>query len=90
MDKERIYCGTAKQIKFDNGGTASNIILSLDTLIEEYENYGFKNEQGKRKIKVKLTQRKQPDNFGNTHYVTINTWKPPVEESIDPDDDIPF
>jgi hypothetical protein len=73
---DKIYVGTAKEKVYDDGGIQINIVLSLDGMKDHYEKYGFKTDQGKRKLKLQVTRRKNPDKYGNTHYVTVDTFIP--------------
>lgn len=89
---EKIYIGTAKEKIFDDGGSIIDIMLSLDGMKEHFEKYGFITDKGMHKIKLILSKRREPDQYGNTHYVTLNTWKPESVEtpSENFEDDIPF
>ena len=84
---DKIYIGTAKEKTFSDGGSIINIMLSLDGMKGHFDNYGFTTDQGKKKIKLVLSQRKEPDQYGNTHYVTVDTWKPETQE---PEEEDPF
>ena len=92
MATEKIYIGTAKKKEFDDGGSIINIMLSLDGMGEHFKNYGFITDKGMHKIKLIVSERREEDQFGNTHYVTIDTWKPTANEtpSENFEDDIPF
>ena len=89
---EKIYIGTAKEKTFDDGGSIVDIMLSLDGMKEHFENYGFITDKGMHKIKLILSKRREEDQYGNTHYITLNTWKPESREtpSENFEDDIPF
>ena len=90
MENEKIYVGSGIE-KFDGGLVEATICLSDITKnagehIFEYE--------GKKYIKVKVQKKKNgADQYGKTHFVEVNTWKPeaktttPVETA---DDDLPF
>ncbi len=73
---EKIYIGNGKLKTFPDGGSIINIMLDLDGLSKHFENYGFTTEQGKKKLKLIVSERKTPDTYGNTHSVTVDTWKP--------------
>jgi hypothetical protein len=45
---------------------------NVDKLIAELEKH--KNEKGY--INLELKKRKEPDQYGNTHYVVLDTWEP--------------
>jgi hypothetical protein len=72
---DKIYVGNGKTINTKYGDYLK-ITVDLDSLIREFENYGFTTNAGKRKIKLDIPKRREPDNYGNTHAVTIDTWKP--------------
>ena len=92
MATEKIYVGTAKKKTFDDGGSTINIVMSLDGMKEHFEKYGFITDKGMHKIKLIVSERREADQYGNTHYVTIDTWKPESQEtpSENFEDDIPF
>ena len=73
---DKIYCGNGREKNFNNGGSIINVTVDLDTLIREFDNYGFTTEQGKRKVKLIVGQRREIDQYGNSHHITIDTWKP--------------
>ncbi len=72
---ERIFVGNGKekQLKY---GPIIDIVIDVDSILREYEEHGFMTEQGKRKIKLKVGGRKDVDQYGNTHFVEVDTWKP--------------
>lgn len=94
MASEKIFVGSGRKKTFNDGGSIINIMLSLDGLKEHFENYGFKTDQGKHKLKLVLSERREIDQYGNTHYLTVDTWKPeqkqPDEKPESFTDDIPF
>ena len=73
---DKIYCGNGKEKKFDNGGSIVSITVDIETLQRNFAEYGFTTEQGKKKMRLDVSERRAPDNYGNTHAVTVNTWKP--------------
>jgi len=75
-EREKIYVGSATEKIFDNGDSLINVTLSLDGLKGHFENYGFTTDQGKKKLGIVVSKRKEPDQFGHTHKVMINTYKP--------------
>jgi len=102
MDK--IYVGSGKEKKFDNGGSLISVTMSLDDLLREYNNHGFMSNRGDRKIKITVGTRRSVGEYGDTHTVTMDTWHPSdymkpaaisiisdaITEGPGPDDDIPF
>ncbi len=85
MSEPKIYIGKGKASKF---GIKLSICLS-DIPKEHVNEY-----QGKKYLNVEVTEMKQPDKFGKTHTVTVDTWKPEPKEpdnSLEPaGDDLPF
>lgn len=68
--KKNYIKGSAKEHKFANGGTVIHVDILLNDLIAKVK----PNEAGY----VKLTVSKLPnvDNYGNTHTVYENEWRP--------------
>lgn len=73
---DKIYIGNGKEKKFDNGGSIISITIDVDAVGRYFQEYGFTTEQGKGKLRLDVTERRSIDNYGNTHAVTVNTWKP--------------
>ena len=59
--------GSYKEYKFDNG---SKLVASI--LVEDLQKIA--NEKGYANIVIQ--ERKETDQYGNTHYATENDWKP--------------
>ena len=57
----------AKEIKWQYG-SFFNISFSIDEL------KSLANEKGY--VNMVMSPRKEPDQYKNTHYFTLNTWKP--------------
>lgn len=83
---EKIYIGNGKEKTFDNGGSIINITIGLDGIKEYFEKYGFTTDQGKKKLKLVVSKRRETDQYGNTHFVTVDTFKPEQQT----DDGVPF
>lgn len=64
--------GSAKQSKY-----GIRISGKLDKLIAELGNIA--NEKGYVNLEIK--QRKEPDKFGNSHYIVVDTWEPKPKET---------
>jgi len=73
---ERIYVGSGKERTFDGGGSIVTISVDVDKLIDACKDYGYTPDSGKRYIKLKVNQRRETDQYGNTHSVEVDTWKP--------------
>ena len=68
---DKIFVGSGK-VFGKYGQIGVNICLS--DLPEEHIFTSDKNN--KKYIKLNISQKRQPDNYGNTHSVEVNTWKP--------------
>jgi hypothetical protein len=66
----KLYCGSGKIV-----GQYGIISMSvcLDELPQEYITTA---KNGKRYINLKCCPKKTPDQFGKTHYLEVDTWKP--------------
>jgi len=88
MDKETIYCGNGKEVKFDDGGSIVNLTIHLDKIKEHVYDYN-----GSKYVNITLGKNKDGANeYGKTHYVKINDFKPePQKEAASSSkDDLPF
>lgn len=103
-DEQKIYVPkvSAKQITFQaSGKTIIKLGIHADTLIEFLKKH--KNEKGY--VNVGISERKQPGQYGDTHSVWLDTWKPgersgqakAVQQPLQPastpratNDDVPF
>jgi hypothetical protein len=75
MEKQnRIYCGSGKKAeKFD----ILNISVCLSNLPKEFITESKdKNGVVKKYIKLKVVGKREPDQYGKTHSVEVDTWKP--------------
>lgn len=59
--------GSIKELKFDNG---SKLVASL--LLEDLAKAA--NEKGY--VSIAISERKEADQYGNTHYAYVNDYKP--------------
>tara|TARA_R100000781_G_C3971023_1_gene90165 strand:- start:36 stop:311 length:276 start_codon:yes stop_codon:yes gene_type:complete len=86
---EKIYVGSGVE-KFE--GNLINSTICLTDIQQNAADYVFEFN-GKKYIKVKVQKKKEVDQYGKTHFVEVDTWKPeakssqPVEST---DDDLPF
>lgn len=69
MEPRHYLKGSVKRYVFNNGGE----VLNVDLLKSEIEALPA-NEAGY--IKLKLSQRREVDKFGNTHSIELNTFVP--------------
>jgi hypothetical protein len=92
---DKIYCGRGKT--FGQYGTIS-VSICLDDIPAEYITKSDKN--GKRYVKVNVDAKREADDYGYTHTVTVDTWKPtarsapattrPAMEDHDDNGSLPF
>ena len=66
----KIFCGSGKE--FGNYGTV-NISVCLSDLPKEHITEG---SNGKKYMRLKLNRKREPDQYGNTHSLEVDTWKP--------------
>jgi hypothetical protein len=99
---EKIYVGNGKKHTFPNGGSEIKIRLCLDGLKDFHEKYGFTSDAGKHFLTLIVSEKREEDQYHNTHTVRVDTWKPdsarsggnssPAKNDAPDDniDDIPF
>lgn len=73
MSKEKIYCGSGIE-KFDGNLIETKVCLSD---IPKEHIYEYK---GKKYINLNVQKKRKVDDYGKTHYVEVNTWKPEKKE----------
>ena len=78
---DKIYVGNGVE-KFD--GDLVSISVCLTDLPKEH----MFDYQDKKYIKLIVKKKKQADDYGKTHYVSVDTWKPKEEKKDD--DELPF
>jgi hypothetical protein len=82
MEKEKkIYIGSGKTI------TDHEYLISGSLSMTDIENWIKDNpitpyKNGKSYLPITISTNKMPDKFGNTHSITINTWKPKLKERV--------
>ena len=70
MADDKIWCGRGKKFTFAKGGYKIRLSVSqrdIDTMTRHLNN-GWVN--------IDLYETRQPDAKGNTHTMSIDTWKP--------------
>lgn len=93
MANEKIYVGNGKE-KFD--GDLVEFSVNLTKLGAEAADFMFESKTGDKIIKLKAVKKKEArdggaDQYGNTHYVEVNTWKPdPLKAQAKDEGDLPF
>lgn len=91
---QKTYVGNGKQ---KEGIDIINVSVCLSDIPKEEIYTSEKN--GKKYVRLSVGSRRETDNYGNTHNVWINDWKP--EQNAQPastapkslekqDDDMPF
>ena len=81
---KKIYVGSGIS-KFDGDQVACSLCLT-DLPQEHMFEYS-----GKKYIKLIVQKKREADQYGKTHYVAIDTWKPePKKEEPKEDKDLPF
>jgi hypothetical protein len=73
MDKIYIGNGKEKELKY---GPVITLTIDVDSIVREYGNHGFCTDQGKKKVRLQVASRREPDQYGNTHSVELDTWHP--------------
>jgi len=68
-EKKKYLQGNAKKIITDYG-EIFNISLNVGDIV----NLGF--EKNSQWLNVTLMERKEPNEYGSTHYLVYNDWKP--------------
>jgi len=84
--EEKIYVGSGKS-KFDGNLVSCSLCLT-DLPVEHIYEYN-----NKKYIKLNVQKKKEEDQYGKTHSVSVDTWKPePKKEEIPPSpkEDLPF
>ena len=71
---EKIYCGSGIE-KFNGDLVELNLCLSD---IPKEHIFEF---NGKMYTKLKSCKKREPDQYGKTHYLEVNTWKPEQQEA---------
>jgi hypothetical protein len=83
--ENKIYCGNGKS--FGQYGSVG-VSICLDKISPEYISTG---KDGKKYISVNVNPNKNGvDQYGKTHNVTVNTWKPNQQQSPQQSQDIGF
>ena len=73
FNMDKVYCGNGKTIS-GTYGSFDALNLDVDTLLE----HSYKAKNGKRYVNIMVSDRQNPDNYGNTKKITIS--KPPEKK----------
>ena len=85
--KEKIYVGSGVE-KFDGDLIQQSICLT--DIKNNAKDYIFEYD-GKQYKKLKTVKKREVDQYGKTHYVEVDTWKPEQKkQEVNQDDDLPF
>jgi len=85
MAEEKIYVGKGTT-KFDGNQIACTVCLT-DLPQEHMFEYN-----GKKYIKLIVQEKKSVDEYGKSHFVAVDTWKPEPKKETAPavEEDLPF
>jgi hypothetical protein len=67
---DKIYCGSGKRV--GNYGTIA-VSICLDDIPSEYKQ---KSKNGKTYVNIRVDEKREVDQYGKSHTVTVDTWKP--------------
>ena len=90
MSKETIYWGGGKQVKGEYG-TFRAVTINLSNLPAEH----ILEYEGKKYVKLNISDKKEDDQYGKDVSVYVNTWKPEAQteqkaQAAAPENDLPF
>jgi hypothetical protein len=98
MSKENVVFlkGNSKKVEFSNGGSLINSTLNVKQLVEILKWYN--EERAKRGLdpteylSTTIKERKDVDDYGNTHYVIFEPWFPEAKgaKKEEKKDGLPF
>lgn len=71
---DNVYVGSGKESKY-----GVKINLCIDSILEYAEDNIAFAKNGKKYINIDVNKMKQPDKFGNSHSVKVDTWVKPDE-----------
>lgn len=74
---EKIYCGKGKK---------GNYSIKLSLCISDLEHHITSSTNGKSYVRLEVSEMRQADKWGNTHTVTVDTWKPKQGDATDHQD----
>jgi len=87
MSKKKIYVGNGTE-KFD--GDLVEFSVNLSKVTAEAGEHIFENKDGQKFIKLKVVKKRDGvDQYGKTHYVEVDTWKPEAKKE-ETSDSLPF
>jgi hypothetical protein len=75
MAQDKIYIGSGIE-KFE--GNLIEVSLCISDIPKEW----IFEYQGKKYLKIKVQKKREPDQYGKTHSVEINTFKPEPKTNV--------
>lgn len=72
-NEDTIFVGSGKTINFKTGGYKIGISVCIEDIPEEHT---FVAPNGKTYVRLDVVKKKETDQYGKTHFVAVNTWKP--------------
>tara|TARA_R110002012_G_scaffold16404_4_gene63419 strand:+ start:15651 stop:15905 length:255 start_codon:yes stop_codon:yes gene_type:complete len=83
--EDKIYVGSGTE-KFE--GNLVSISICLSDLPAAHMQTA---KNGKKYINLNVQKKKEEDQYGKTHFVAVDTWKPePKKQEAKVDEDLPF
>ncbi len=82
MSEVKIYVGNGKK-KFDN---LRSVSICLTDLPQEH----IFEYNGKKYLKLNVSDKKEPDQYGKDVSVTVDTWQPDKKTEAPKKDSLPF
>lgn len=77
MSKDTVFIkGSVRQVTFNNGGTVFNVSINVEDLAQHKDDKGY--------ARIVIVERREPDQYGNTHYMKVNDYKPEEKEQQAP------
>ena len=99
--KKNYVKGSTKEVTFSNGGTTVHLDIKVEGAVITTNGKLLPNEAGY--VKLSLSKLPAPDQYGNTHTLYENDWKPSPKAveakagqeakpfpKAQPKDDLPF
>ena len=78
-NNKKIYVGSGKE-KFE--GSLINTTINLSKISKTSKDFIFEYG-GDKFIKLKVVKKKEEDEYGKSHYVEVDTWKPESSASAE-------
>jgi hypothetical protein len=83
MSQDKIYVGNGKE---NEQYGFVNFSVCLTDLPQEH----VTEFKGKKYINLTVSKKRETDQYGKTHTVTVNTWKPEGQTVDNSPSDLPF